>query len=58
MKDKVHGELYIDEKGEVHFQCHTPAGVSFKELEEILIKFKALIEHQIASKERCPFYVR
>ena len=52
----LHGELYIDDEGEPHFICHTPAGMSFIEAHEGLIKFIAILQNQVDKQEECPYY--
>ena len=52
----VHGELYLDDEGEPHFQCHTPAGTSFEEARAALRKWIALLQRQITDEESCPYY--
>ena len=52
----LHGELYLDENGEAHFICHTPANMTFKESRMGLVKFIAILQNQVVNQEECPYY--
>lgn len=51
--NQPHGEIFIDENGKPHFQCHNP-GVSFDELRTALIKWRDLLTDQLEREEECP----
>ena len=54
--NQLRGELYIDESGEAHFVCHTPATVGFIEAREGLTKFVELLQDKIDNQQQCPHF--
>ena len=52
----LHGELYLDDAGEPHFICHTPAEMGFHEAKAGLLKFIELLQNQVDRQRECPHY--
>lgn len=55
---KIWGELYLDDEGKAHFDCHIHSSVKFGEAEAALIKFIWLLQEQIDRKAECPLHIR
>lgn len=53
---KPHGTLYIDDTGDAHFECTTPAYCSFETSLETFMKFIALLQSKVDARKECPFY--
>lgn len=54
-KPEIFGELWIDEKGNPNFLCHTK-NENFQEVRAALIGFDQLLHQQILNQEKCPFF--
>ena len=50
----LHGELYLDDKGEAHFVCHTPDNMTLGDIREATVKFIAVLEAQLDRDDECP----
>ena len=57
-KRKIWGELYIDDAGKAHLDCHIHSSVKFGEAEAALVKFIELLQDQIDRKSECPLHIR
>lgn len=58
LKKKIWGELYVDDEGKAHLDCHIHSSVTFHEAHEALVKFVGLLQDQIDRKGECPLHVR
>jgi len=55
---KIWGELYIDEDGKAHLDCHIHNSVKFEQAEDALVKFVDLLQDQIDRKTECPLHIK
>ena len=58
MKKRIWGELYIDEEGKAHLDCHIHSSVTFEEAHTALVKFVGLLQDTIDRGGECPLHVR
>lgn len=58
MDKKIWGELYIDEKGKAHLDCHIHSSVTFQEALDAFTKWVELLQSKVHQQEECPFHVR
>ena len=55
---KIWGELYIDDDGKAHLDCHSHNSVTFGEAEAALVKFVGLLQDQLDRKSECPLHIQ
>ncbi len=55
-RNSIHGMIYLDATGEAHFDCTTPAGMTFAAARAGLVKFVALLTRQLDDEKQCPHH--
>lgn len=55
---KIWGELYVDDDGEPHLDCHIHSSVTFQEALDVLTKWVELLQGTINRKHECPLHVQ
>ncbi len=55
MNRKIWGELYVDDAGEPHLDCHIHSSVTFQEALATFTKWVELLQSKVNQQEECPF---
>lgn len=58
MDKKIWGELYVDDEGEPHLDCHIHNSVTFQEALDTFMKWVELLQNKVNQQEECPLHIR